>query len=277
MNQYKKSRLIVTSSVLLVVSLSFLYLSTQIGFEIPVLSNVVRSGVSSVNAIISRPVQHISSKVDELSHLMNVYNENIELKQTFSELKNTNSENESLKKENESLRKSIDFETTFPEKHLMDSLVVVRYPTTWNEQVVIDQGAENGIEEGMLVVANGGLAGIVDQVSNHSAGVRLFSNSVTPTKIAIKVLVDNTIIYGILSGYLPDQNVFVVTQLNSNVPIPEGSTVVTSDLAGHLASNLPVGTVKSSKVSSSNLNSELYVQPAIDFSSIYSMTVVGEQ
>ncbi len=142
--------------------------------------------------------------------------------------------------------------------------------------MIIDAGTEQGVVENMLVVANGGLAGIVTNVEFSSSNVKLLTNSDEFTKIPVKISTQSGDIYGILSGYDSDSNSFVVNQLNSMDEIKIDSNVVTSNLAGTTPANIQVGKVKSISSTSNNLNREVLIEPTTDFSEIYSVLLVEE-
>ena len=276
MNRYKKSKLIVVVSVLSVFSLSLLFLTAYQGLEIPFLTSGARQTVSFFGSVVSRPTQFLSKQKDYLTDLISAYKENQELKSTLSDLENAVSEMESLKNENESLRKNLEMKEQHADKHFFSALVSERSPHSWNQKLMLNIGQDDGLTTDMLVVANGALIGTIDSLDGHSTTVKLLTNSDEFSKIPVKIALDSTDVYGILSGYDTDSHSFVVNQLNSNVEIPAGSSVVTSDLAGGTPSNIPIGKVISVKTSSSNLNRELYITPTANFSNIYAAMVVGQ-
>lgn len=276
MNRYKKSKLIVVVSVLSVFSLSLLFLTAYQGLEIPVLTSGARQAVSFFGNAVSRPTQFLSKQKEYLTDLISAYKENQELKSTLVDLENDVSEMESLKNENESLRKNLEMKEQHADKHFFSALVSERSPHSWNQKLMLNIGQDDGLTTDMLVVANGALIGTIDSLDGHSTTVKLLTNSDEFSKIPVKIALDSTDVYGILSGYDTDSHSFVVNQLNSNVEIPAGSSVVTSDLAGGTPSNIPIGKVISVKTSSSNLNRELYITPTANFSNIYAAMVVGQ-
>lgn len=276
MNRYKKSKLIVVVSVLSVFSLSLLFLTAYQGLEIPVLTSGARQAVSFFGNAVSRPTQFLSKQKEYLTDLISAYKENQELKSTLVDLENDVSEMESLKNENESLRKNLEMKEQHADKHFFSALVSERSPHSWNQKLMLNIGQDDGLTTDMLVVANGALIGTIDSLDGHSTTVKLLTNSDEFSKIPVKIALDSTDVYGILSGYDTDSHSFVVNQLNSNVEIPAGSSVVTSDLAGGTPSNIPIGKVVSVKTSSSNLNRELYITPTANFSNIYAAMVVGQ-
>lgn len=271
----KLSKLIVATSIFLVLSFSLLFLTFTKGVQIPVLNYAVNAIMSPLSNLLAKPTQFLSEEKDVLANLIGAYDENKELKATISELESQVAEKETLEKENESLRQNLELADSYQDKTVIPSFVTVRTPTSWNNQLIIDVGAEDGLSQSMLVVANGGLVGIVSTVNTDSAVVTLLSNADGFTKIPIRISTESGDVYGILTGYDTDSNTFIINQLNSTDEIPVGSNVVTSDLAGATPSNIQIGKVVSVSSSSTNLNRELYVEPTASFSNLYAVLVVG--
>ncbi|MBL1125690.1 rod shape-determining protein MreC [Streptococcus suis] len=272
----KFSKLVVVVSIFLLLSFSLLFVTFSKGLQVPYLNNIVRVVVTPIQAVISVPTRFFSEQKDVLTDLMNAYEENKQLKEAIMSLEGMAAENTSLKEENASLRSSLGVVSDFPEKQLIPGSVLVRTPSAWSEHIAINIGETSGVTSNALVVANGGLVGIVSSLSSDSAVVTLFTNSDEFTKLPVKISVDSKEIYGILSGYDADTNSFIINQLNSADEIAVGSNVVTSDLAGATSANIQIGKVLSVKSNSNSLNREVYVEPTASFSNIYSVLVVGQ-
>lgn len=272
----KLSKLIIAFFVFLILSFSLLFVTTSGSHDIPFLSSIVSGVMTPMEKFFSPTVSFITAQRTKIEDLFSTFNENQELKQSIASLENISEDNETLRLENESLRKDLGIVASFPEKSFLSSFVLVRNPVSWTEQLIIDAGTEQGVVENMLVVANGGLAGIVTNVESSSANVKLLTNSDEFTKIPVKISTQSGDIYGILSGYDSDSNSFVVNQLNSMDEIKIDSNVVTSDLAGTTPANIQVGKVKSISSTSNNLNREVLIEPTTDFSEIYSVLLVEE-
>ncbi|HEM4952488.1 TPA: rod shape-determining protein MreC [Streptococcus suis] len=272
----KFSKLVVVVSIFLLLSFSLLFVTFSKGLQVPYLNNIVRVVVTPIQSVISVPTRFFSEQKDVLTDLMNAYEENKQLKEAIMSLEGMAAENISLKEENASLRSSLGVVSDFPEKQLIPGSVLVRTPSSWSEHISINIGETSGVTSNALVVANGGLVGIVSSLSSDSAVVTLFTNSDEFTKLPVKISVDSKEIYGILSGYDADTNSFIINQLNSADEIAVGSNVVTSDLAGATSANIQIGKVLSVKSNSNSLNREVYVEPTASFSNIYSVLVVGQ-
>ncbi|HFI2432813.1 rod shape-determining protein MreC [Streptococcus suis] len=272
----KFSKLVVVVSIFLLLSFSLLFVTFSKELQVPYLNNIVSVVVTPIQSVISVPTRFFSEHKDVLTDLMNAYEENKQLKEAIMSLEGMAAENTSLKEENASLRSSLGMVSDFPEKQLIPGSVLVRTPSSWSEHISINIGETSGVTSNALVVANGGLVGIVSSLSSDSAVVTLFTNSDEFTKLPVKISVDSKEIYGILSGYDADTNSFIINQLNSADEIAVGSNVVTSDLAGATPANVQIGKVLSVKSNSNSLNREVYVEPTASFSNIYSVLVVGQ-
>ncbi|HEM6072589.1 rod shape-determining protein MreC [Streptococcus suis] len=272
----KFSKLVVVVSIFLLLSFSLLFVTFSKGLQVPYLNNLISVVVSPIQSVISVPTRFFSEQKDVLTDLINAYEENKQLKEAIMSLEGMAAENTSLKEENASLRSSLGVVSDFPEKQLIPGSVLVRTPSSWSEHISINIGETSGVSSNALVVANGGLVGIVSSLSSDSAVVTLFTNSDEFTKLPVKISVDSKEIYGILSGYDADTNSFIINQLNSADEIAVGSNVVTSDLAGATPANVQIGKVVSVKSNSNSLNREVYVEPTASFSNIYSVLVVGQ-
>lgn len=272
----KFSKLVVVVSIFLLLSFSLLFVTFSKGLQVPYLNNIFSVVVTPIQSVISVPTRFFSEQKDVLTDLMNAYEENKQLKEAIMSLEGMAAENTSLKEENASLRSSLGVVSDFPEKQLIPGTVLVRTPSSWLEHISINIGETSGVTSNALVVANGGLVGIVSSLSSDSAVVTLFTNSDEFTKLPVKISVDSKEIYGILSGYDADTNSFIINQLNSADEIAVGSNVVTSDLAGATPANVQIGKVLSVKSNSNSLNREVYVEPTASFSNIYSVLVVGQ-
>lgn len=269
------SRLIIATSLFLVVTISLLFITFTKNANLSSISNGITTVVSPIQTLLSKPVLYFSEKKEILTDLFHTYEENQELKQSLFELKEMIADNDTLKKENASLREGLGIVDRHTDKNFIPGFVIVRTPDAWTQQVKIDLGEDDGMTRGMLVLANGGLVGSITSVDSNSSTVKLLSNSDEFTKIPIKIVVDSTDIYGILSGYDTDSNSFIVNQLNSIADIPVGANVVTSDLAGATPANIHIGKVSAVKSSTNDFNRELFVEPTTDFSNLYSVLVVG--
>ncbi|HFI0795176.1 TPA: rod shape-determining protein MreC [Streptococcus suis] len=256
------------------VSISLLFATYSNSDGSSFIGSGLRAVVNPLQRILSVPVVYISSQIDLIDDLFSSYSENRDLKRIFLEFDTVKAENDSLKKEIESLKANLELSSSHPDLIFSVGEVLVRTPSLWTKELIINIGESSSINENSLVLSNGGVIGTVSTVSTDSAVIKLITNSDDFTKIPVKIGSGDNVVYGILSGYDLDSNTFIINQLNSTSAIETGSSVVTSDLAGTLPANLKIGEVSSVKESNDSLNREVYIKPAANFSNIYSVSVV---
>lgn len=272
MNRFAK--VIVAVSLFFVLSFSLLFLSIQQSVTIPYITPFVHSSLDAIHSVLSIPVHYVSAQKDAVLDLMNTYQENKELKVGLAEVDSLKAENASLREELAALQSDLGTVSSNQSTTFLSANVLVRNPASWVNSLTINVGSSSGILEGQLVMANGGLIGMVEKVYDDSAAVSLLTNSDGLKKIAIRIENGDTDVYGILSGYDTDSNRLIVSQLNSSADLTTGNAVVTSDLAGTSPANIQIGKVSEVVTSSGNLNRQVYIEPSADFSTIYSVLVV---
>lgn len=273
-SMFKFYKYIIAIFLFFFVSISLLFATYSNSASSSFVDSSVRFFINPIQRVLSAPVVYISSQVDLIDDLFASYSENRELKRISLEFDTLNAENDSLKKENESLKANLELSTSHPDIDFSVGEVLVRTPSLWTKELIINIGESSNISKNTLVLSNGGVIGTVSTVSTDSAVIKLITNSDDFTKIPVKIGSGDNVVYGILSGYDLDSNTFIINQLNSTSAIETGSSVVTSDLAGTLPANLKIGEVSSVKESNDSLNREVYIKPAANFSNIYSVSVV---
>ena len=269
MKKFKKSRLIVMI-IVLILTASALLLSTYSTWFV----NGTSNALSLVDNVLSKPFHLLTDVKSDLEHLVNTYHENEELKATLNEIDSASNEVSDLKEENAQLREMLDMKNSIKSDVKLSADVIARTPASWSNELTVNVGSENKVASTMLVVANGGLIGSVDQVNEHSSRISLLTNKKNNEKISVRIKSGSKTIYGIIVGYDEKKSAFIVSQLNTSDEIKEDSKVVTSGLGSYPVANISVGKVSSVASSSDYLTKEVYMKPSSDFSDIRVVTLV---
>lgn len=193
-----------------------------------------------------------------LSSIGDLNRENERLKEENIRLKAENATLAFLRGENESLRESsgLDIRKRFD---LLAAEVVVSGGEAQRGSVVIDQGSVHGVTVGMpVIVGDGLLVGIVDEVYPASARISLVTNS----KIAIGGMTAEGGAKGIIRGDRGLGILFgMVLQSDS---LKEGDRVMTSGAGGAIPSGLYVGSVGAIRDSDDRLFREASLISPVD-------------
>lgn len=142
--------------------------------------------------------------------------------------------------------------------------------------VVINRGHADGVARGMIVLADGGLAGRVERVAAHHATVLLL----TDPNFAVDVVTQRTRARGILQGrgvvttFGRLLGVSRMEYLLGRSDIRKGDAVVTSGLDGRYPPGLPVGHVHKVSRTRGGFVRGAAVVPLVDWSRIESVVLL---
>lgn len=270
MNQFKKSKFLISFFVIAVGMAIIIFLSSSSWF-VSTSSNMI----SLVDRLVGAPFSFLSDKKEDISHLMTTYRENQELKKNLYEIEEKAGRADSLEEENKELRKLLELKETDNNQVKIASQVIARTPASWNNDLTIDKGSADHVTDAMLVVANGGLVGSVSETSTQSSVISLLTNKENTAKISVRIQTKSASVYGIITGYDDQNSAYIISQLNSAEDIKEGDEVVTSGLGAYNAENVPVGKVLSVSEAKDQLNKVVLVKPAADLSDVRAVMLVG--
>ncbi|MGJ9384237.1 rod shape-determining protein MreC [Salipaludibacillus sp. CF4.18] len=226
----------------------------------------VQDTVGWVQSAFSGPSHIAAGFFESVNDMRNLYEENQVLKSHLDEYATIQVEVNELRRRNDELEGAIDLKEDYD---LMDytvrsALVIQRSPDRWNEQVGINKGAQNGIEENMAVITSEGLIGKIDQVSQFSSTIQLLSDQDILNRISATVDADEAV-QGFIEGIDPETGYLQFTKINIDVELENGQTVVTSGLGGVFPRNLQIGEIVDYEYDEFGLTQTAYVQPSADF------------
>lgn len=119
----------------------------------------------------------------------------------------------------------------------MAARVIGESPDPWIKTIVVNRGAEEGVERGMPVVVPDGLVGRIMAVASHSSVVRLVSDRSS----RVPVLVSRSRARAVLEG--ENSGTCQLKYLERTEDVVEGDTVITSGLAGVYPRGIEIGTI----------------------------------
>ena len=202
--------------------------------------------------------------------------ENAELRVALAGAEQRIAELTEAARENEELRELLGI-TEALEMELFPVRIISRDPSNFAWEAGIDAGSDDGIAEGMPVVANadgaGALAGTVVAVTQDTARVRF----IVDTRSVVIALDQATRALGEVRGQAGGQLVM------TNVPVTEalevGATIVSAGLtydtaASRYPGGLLIGTVQAVEEDPNALTQTAYVRPAFDAASAERLLVV---
>lgn len=143
--------------------------------------------------------------------------------------------------------------------------VIVRSPTVWFSDVVIDVGSGDGVAVGDPVVNGDGLVGSISAVTGGSAKVTLIADH--SSAVAAKIVPGG--VQGVMKPSVGDPGDLILDFLDSEKLVGKGQTVVTSGwraqgLESGYPPNLPIGEVTKASLEEQEAQQQVHVRPFAD-------------
>ncbi len=181
---------------------------------------------------------------------------NLTLQRQILELTHISQQFVALKAENDRLRQLLGSQGRLPYEVLIAEVVGV-VPNTGSFQVIVDKGADAGIQTGQAVLDASGLFGQVITVAPFSSRVLLL----TDRNHAVPVQVNRNGVRSIAGGSgLMDR--LELENVPVSADIVEGDLLETSGLGGRFPTGYPVGVVTSVLVEPTSAYAQVVVQPS---------------
>ena len=196
--------------------------------------------------------------------------ENKRLLVANKDLSATNQTLRGLEAENNRLRNALKYRERATFK-LMPARIIGRSPSTWYNEIRIDRGKDEGLDEDMPVLTEEGLVGKTTVVSSHTATVVLIADE--SCKVAANV--EATREQGIVKGERNSSNAIPTISLNfisKLANLQPGMKIYTTGMGGVFPSGVLIGAVKEYKVR--ELDGYATVVPAVDLTTLEDVFVV---
>lgn len=169
----------------------------------------------------------------------------------------------------EELRQLLQVKETQPEEEFLAANIFAREPSNLKEMVAIDRGTQDGVQEGMSVLSEGGtLVGSVTKVLDDYSWVTF----ITDPNSSVSAMIQETGAQGVVSGsYSRRLSMQFVRQAEA---VEEGNTVTTSGLGGGFPPGLVIGRVASLESVRQELFKDVTVEPLARFTQLETVLVL---
>ena len=181
----------------------------------------------------SKGFKIVASTVED--HI-NVFNENIKLKEENSQLKKQIYDPSFLILENKQLRQLLDEQITSP-ANLVSARVILDKQSPYLNSFIINSGSNRKIKNGMAVLDGKNFVGRIVDVNFFSSRVLL----VTDLNSKIPVIIEPSGYHAILSGHGKSEPTLEYLPKNHKVQL--GNKVYTSGKEGIFTPGIPIGEV----------------------------------
>ena len=250
---------------------------------IVVLSNV-DSGTSFIENAASKlvmPIQNgltylkntISGNNTFFTDINNLKQENEELSKRNSELEQSLRELESIKSENETLKEYLGLTEKYGEYSTIPAYIINKDISNYSKTIVINVGADDGIQENMTVIADQGLVGHVISVTSDTAKVR----TIIDTSSSVSCLLSTTDESIVCKGTLEEESALKAMYIPDDDGIIQGDSVETSGLGGIYPKGIHVGSIQKVVNTKNVIDRYAIVETAVDFDKLDTVLVITNQ
>ncbi|MFC4767905.1 rod shape-determining protein MreC [Effusibacillus consociatus] len=256
-----------TNKRLLVLLLSLIILTVVVSFSVKERKDitwpekVLIDVFSSVSNVVYQPVGHIAGFIDEVEHILALYEENAALKQNLRDYNTLSVRLSELEQRNKLLETALNFKDQSPYKsHMWPANVTGRSPDKWNSSITIDKGEKDGVKKDMAVIApDGGLVGRVMSVGKYNSTVILITDT---NRMGISAVVQDSRAVGIVNGSTSELGAVEMGLIDREVNLTPGQKVVTSNLSDIYPPGILIGEITSSGMEDSGLTKKAIIKPA---------------
>lgn len=227
--------------------------------------------------IIYKPVEVTKDYIDTKKAKDNLYTKYKDMLEKYEEFDLVETKYNELEKELEEFESILNLNTRLSEGTYINSTIINRDVGYWYNSVTIDKGSQNGVEEGQAVINSKGLVGYVTATSYYNSTVKLLTREDSNHKISIKIEVGESYVYGLLTSYNHEKNLFLIEGISENTGLPQGARIITTGLGNNYPSGVLVGYVDYVVPDNFDLAKTVYMKSAVNFENLGYVTVLKRE
>jgi rod shape-determining protein MreC len=237
------------------------FLKSVTGFIVEPAQKAVSTAISSVQGALAG-----RRSIEELTK------ENARLLEQIAVLTDENKRLSLFEIDNIELSKLLDINRKYPDYEKMGVQITSSDTSNWYSVFTIDRGYNDGIAEDMFVVAEGGLAGRIFDVSARYSKLM----ALTDDRSAVHGQSRQTDDAGVVKGdtYLMQQGLLVMDYIDLDADISANDEILTSAYSEIYPAGITIGYVKEIKPSDDGLTKSAIIVPGVDFDRLSKGTVL---
>ena len=169
---------------------------------------------------------------------------------------------------------NLEMKDQYPDYDTIGAHVIGENSTNWNRTILIDRGANDGIEVNMNVISQGGLVGIVTAVTANSSTVRTIVDQDCQVGAMSLLSQETCIVRGDVQLY--EDGFLYLEKLNKSARIEDGYKIVTSNKSSVYLPGILIGYAADIAMDSNSLTKSGHLIPVVDFSTLDGVLVITE-
>ncbi|MCL2576954.1 MAG: rod shape-determining protein MreC [Defluviitaleaceae bacterium] len=234
------------------------------------LSYIVTPMQSGLNSAVSWTKGHFSA----LTSNQQLITTNRELQAEINRLEFENHRLSLAAEVNDALIAALNMHQQYSHLPTIGARIIAQDPNNWYRSFRIDRGANDGVQTGMVIIAGGGVAGVIRYVNPTSSQFV----SVLDSRFAAAVITPRTEDTGIARGdtALMQQGLLRMDHIKATAQIMPGDEILTSSDSSIFPAGLLLGEVQSIHTNPDGLTRHAIIRPAADLSELEIVLIINE-
>ncbi len=201
---------------------------------------------------------------------INLRGKYLKLQEENAALRQKYVDNINLQIENSSLRELLKLKERNDYKTIAGKVIGYNQ-SNWQSEVILNIGKNEGVEEGMGVINESGLLGVVKISGDKSCTVRLLNDP--QSNIGCRILTSR--ILGILEG--DSEGHLFLRHIPKDLNIFLGDIIMTSEYSEDIPGGIIIGRIKYVEERMGEAYQEIEVEPFVDFKNLEYVMVIREK
>ncbi len=218
---------------------------------------------------------YANNRADDFREVSEVVSENKVLREKVDELTEKNDRLVEERFELIELRELLSLDNEYEEYDKVGARVTGKDPGNWYSVFIIDKGENDGIREGMNVIAHSGLVGIITKTGPNWSQVRSIIDDESNVSGRMLNTSDNLIVFGNLESI--KEGTIEFGQLSDpDDEVAVGDKIVTSNISDRYLPGIAIGYIKTIEKDPNNLTKSGTLTPVVDFEHIDVVLVITD-
>ena len=245
--------------------------------KLNVFERIIKDTTTFVEKVVGYPFKAVKKEIDVHNKSKKMYNKYNKLKEKVDKIDSYEARIIELENMIDDLKKELDLNATLTEYTYVNATVISRNRNYYFNDLTIDKGLKNGVNNGDAVITSTGLIGKIVSASNYSSTVKLLTSYDIKNKISIKIINDDDSYYGLLTSYDSKKNIYKIEGVSDIDKVEVGYMVTTTGLTDNFPSGLLIGKVSKIVKDEYDLTAIVEVTPSTNFNDINIVTVLNRE
>ncbi len=218
----------------------------------------MQKGVNRVGTLLSDLKANFQFKQD-------LQEENENLRQQLAKVQEELSQVQLNQEELDNLKALYDMDQSYSDYEKMAANVIGKDAGNWFSTFLIDRGSKDGVEAGMNVIADGGLAGVITEAGPNYAKVRSIiddNSNVSGKNLSTS---DLCVVSGSLKSMNESNQIEFSDMRDTGNAAQVGDEIVISNVSDMFLEGIPIGYITDITTDANNLTKSGHIATIVDF------------